>query len=66
MMLKNKNIVSLEMTCYFVDEEGDALGIPKLRRLSLLEFAWVTHGGIPKLRLFTLLDHIISSFSLAT
>jgi hypothetical protein len=33
----NKNIVSGEEPDNVVDEEGDALGIPKLRRLSLLD-----------------------------
>ncbi|KAK1679663.1 hypothetical protein QYE76_040511 [Lolium multiflorum] len=47
-----------------VDEEGDAQGIPKLRRLSLLDICRVNHRSIPKLRAFTLLDHSISSSSL--
>ena len=35
-----------------VDGEGDARGIPKLRRLSLLEYLLGMHEGIPKLRRF--------------
>ncbi|KAK1679909.1 hypothetical protein QYE76_040757 [Lolium multiflorum] len=46
-----------------VDEEGDALGIPKLRRLSLLKIC-EDDQGIPKLRAFTPLDHSISYSSL--
>ncbi|KAK1646375.1 hypothetical protein QYE76_064180 [Lolium multiflorum] len=47
-----------------VDEEGDALGIPKLRRLSLLKICRGEPRGIPKLRAFTPLDHSISFSSL--
>ncbi|KAK1694490.1 hypothetical protein QYE76_011187 [Lolium multiflorum] len=47
-----------------VDEEGDALGIPKLRRLSLLRICRDEPRGIPKLRAFTPLDHSISFSSL--
>ena len=43
--------------------EGDARGIPKLRRLSLLEYFLGVHGGIPKLECLTLLD--LSSSSIA-
>ncbi|KAK1619714.1 hypothetical protein QYE76_025231 [Lolium multiflorum] len=47
-----------------VDEEGDALGIPKLRRLSLLKICRDEPRGIPKLRAFTPLDLSISFSSL--
>ena len=40
-----------------VDEEGDALGIPKLRRLRLLEyFRGESMGSLPTLMLLSLLD----------
>ena len=39
-------------------------GIPKLRRLSLLEYFLGMHGGIPKLERLTLLN-LLSSSSLA-
>ena len=42
----------------------DVSGIPKLRRLSLLEYLLGMHGGIPKLERLTLLD-ILSSSSIA-
>ena len=35
-----------------VDEEGKHGGIPKLRRLSLLEYLLGVHLGIPKLERF--------------
>ena len=44
----NKNIASWKMTWYFVDEEGDALGIPKLWRLYLLNMSWGA-GASPSL-----------------
>ena len=47
-----------------VDGEEDARGIPKLRRLSILEYFLGVHGGIPKLERLTLLD-LLSSSSIA-
>ena len=47
-----------------VDGEGDAWGIPKLRRLSLLEYLLGVHMGIPKLERLTLQD-LLSSSSIA-
>ena len=48
-----------------VDEEGGCLGgIPKLRRLSLLEYLLGVQLGIPKLERLTLLD-LLSSPSIA-
>ena len=44
----NKNIVSGEEPDNVVDEEGDALGIPKLRRLSLLEICRGEPPGHPQ------------------
>ena len=58
----NKNIASWKMTWYFVDEEGDALGIPKLWRLYLLDISW-GNMGIPKLELLSILYLITSFFS---
>jgi hypothetical protein len=46
---------------FFVDEEGGALGIPKLLRLYFLDISW-GDMGIPKLELLAIL-HLISSFS---
>src|ERR1041385_6384757 len=45
-------------------EKGMHGGIPKLRRLSLLEYLMGMHGGIPKLERLTLLD-LLSSSSIA-
>ena len=45
-----------------VDGEGDAQGIRKHRRLSLLEYFLGVHGGIPKLERLTLLDLLSSSY----
>ena len=45
-----------------VDEEEDARGIPKLRRLSLLEHLLGVHMGIPNLERLTLQDLLSSSF----
>ena len=47
-MWRNKNIVSGEEPDNVVDEEGDALGIPKLRRLSLLEICRDEPRGHPQ------------------
>ena len=47
-----------------VDEEGMHGGIPKLRRLRLLEYLLGLHGGIPKLERLTLQD-LLSSSSIA-
>ena len=44
----NKNIVSGEEPDNVVDEEGDALGIPKLRRLSLLDICRGEPPGHPQ------------------
>ena len=35
------------MTWYFVDEEGDALGIPSLEASVFLRYAGMYHGDIP-------------------
>ena len=40
-------------------EKGMHGGIPKLRRLSLLEYFLGVHGGIPKLERLTLLNLFI-------
>ena len=45
-------------------KKGMPWASPSLDAWVFLKFAGVNHGGIPKLRLFTLLDHIISSSSL--
>ena len=45
-----------------VDEEGMLRGIPKLIRLSLLEYLMGVHMGIPKLERLTLQDLLSSSF----
>ena len=45
-------------------DEGMRGGIPKLRRLSLLEYLLGVHGGIPKLERLTLQD-LLSSPSVA-
>ena len=50
------------MTWYFVDEEGDTLGIPKLWRLYFLDI-YLGDMGIPKLELLSILHLITSSFS---
>jgi hypothetical protein len=47
-MWLNKNIVSGEEPDDVVDEEGDALGIPKLRRLSLLKICRDEPRGHPQ------------------
>ena len=47
-MWRNKNIVSGEEPDNVVDEEGDALGIPKLRRLSLLDICRGEPPGHPQ------------------
>ena len=47
-MWPNKNIVSGEEPDNVVDEEGDALGIPKLRCLSLLEICRDEPPGHPQ------------------
>jgi hypothetical protein len=44
----NKNIAHRKMTCCFVDEEGDALGIPKLWCFYLLDI-YLGGRGIPSL-----------------
>ena len=46
-------------------KKGMPWASPSLDAWVFLNIAGMTHGGIPKFRLFTLLDHIISSFSLA-
>ena len=63
-MWRNKNIVSGEEPDNVVDEEGDAWASPSLDAWVFLEYAGVNHRGIPKLRAFTLLDHIASYSSL--
>src|SRR3954464_15280866 len=45
-------------------EKGMHGGIPKLRRLSLLEYLLGMHGGIPKLERLTL-PNLLSSSSIA-
>ncbi|KAK1646000.1 hypothetical protein QYE76_063805 [Lolium multiflorum] len=55
--------VAMEEPDDVVDEEGD-VGIPKLRRLSLLKICRDEPRGIPKLRAFTPLDLSISFSSL--
>ena len=57
----NKNIAHWKMTWCFCWWSGDALGIPKLWRLYLLDISWGDHGGIPKLELLSIL-HLIASF----
>ena len=53
---RNKNIVPW-VKSMIVDEAGDAQGIPKLRRLCLLEyFRGGSMGSLPKLKLLSLLD----------
>ena len=47
-MWLNKNIVSGEEPDDVVDEEGDALDIPKLRRLSLLKICRGEPRGHPQ------------------
>ena len=47
-MWRNKNIVSGEEPDNVVDEEGDALGIPKFRRLSLLKICRGEPTGHPQ------------------
>ena len=47
-MWLNKNIVSGEEPDDVVDEEEDALGIPKLRRLSLLKICRGEPRGHPQ------------------
>ena len=42
-------------------KKGMPWASPSFDAWVFLKYAWVTHGGIPKLRLFHLLDHIISS-----
>ena len=47
----NKNEVFGRKPEIFIDEEGDALGIPKLWRLYFLDISWGDTRGIPKLEL---------------
>ena len=45
-------------------KKGMPWASPSLDAWVFLKYAGMNHGGIPKLRLLTLLDHVISSFSL--
>ena len=47
----NKNEVFGRTWDFFIDEEGDALGIPKLWRLYFLDISLGDTGGIPKLEI---------------
>ena len=60
----DKNIVQRGTNWWLLMKKGMHWGIPKLRRLSLLEYLLGLHGGIPNLERLTLQD-LLSSPSIA-
>ena len=60
--IKMKSLAEPEI---FIDEEGDALGIPKLWCLYFSDISWGYTILDPKLEIFSIL-HLITSFSLYT